>query len=99
MILSAVQPRDFNQVYFSATEQFDAERYIIAKIGNENLSAFELWAFDSKVPVKYNENESVKLRNLWNKAHRGVPLIGSFKTSIMRMVDYWQETFRVDESD
>jgi len=91
---SPVLPRDFSQVYFAATDNFDAERYIIDKIGNENLAGFELWAFNAKTPVKYDES----VRFLWNKAHRGVPLIGSYKTCIMRMVDYWLERFQVDES-
>lgn len=87
---STVQPKDFSQVYFSANDTFDAERYIIDNIGNENLAAFELWAFNAKTPVKYDES----VRFLWNKAHRGVPLIGSYKTTIMRMVDYWKERIK-----
>jgi hypothetical protein len=89
---SPVFPRDVQQVYFTPIEHFDAERYIIDNIGNDNLSGFELWAFNAKTPVKYDES----VRFLWNKAHRGVPLIGSYKTTIMRMVDYWNERFKND---
>lgn len=89
--MSSVQPRDFSDVVFAVNEKtFDAERYIIDNIGNDNLSAFELWAFDSKVPVKYDES----VRMLWNKSHRGFPLNGSYQTCIMRMVDYWNERFK-----
>lgn len=84
---SEIGIKDFSHLYFSShDENFDARGYIIAKIGEEKLVDFEFWAFNSKSPVQYDES----LRFLWNQAHRGAPLIGSLRTSIMRMVDYWE---------
>ncbi len=85
--------KDFSQLYFASTENFDARKYIIGKIGENHLAAFELWAFNSSTPVQYDESA----RFLWNQVHRNCPLIGSLKTSIMRMIDFWEERFK-DES-
>lgn len=89
---SPVSIKDFSQLYFASNENFDARKYIIDKIGAEHLTAFELWAFNSKHPIQYDESA----RFLWNQSHRGCPLIGTLKTSVMRMVDYWQERFNED---
>jgi hypothetical protein len=87
---SPVGLKDFSQLYFASTEDFDARSYIVSKIGEENLTSFELWAFNSNYPIQYDESA----RFLWNQVHRGCPLIGTLKTSVMRMVDYWQERFK-----
>jgi hypothetical protein len=87
---SPVGLKDFSQLYFASNENFDARKYIIDKIGEENLLSFELWAFKANAPIQYDESA----RFLWNQVHRNCPLIGSLKSSIMRMVDYWQERFK-----
>ncbi len=83
--------RDFFQVYF--TDQFDARKYISEQVGEDNMPAFELWAFKANAPMQYDESA----RFLWNLHHRSCPLIGSYKTCIMRIVDYWQERFKVND--
>ena len=87
---SQVGPKDFSQLYYASIDGFEAREYIIAKIGEEQLPAFELWAFNSTQPFKYDDSA----RFLWNQTHRNCTLIGSLRTSIMRMVDYWQERFK-----
>ena len=84
--------KDFSQLYLSHCEDFDGRKYIVDKIGEENLPAFELWAFNSSYPVQYDES----VRFLWNQTHRGCPLIGPLKVSVNRMVDYWLERFKDD---
>ena len=86
---SPVGLKDFSQLYFACSDSFDARKYIIDKIGEENVPAFELWAFNSSYPIQYDESA----RFLWNQTHRATPLIGDRKVSITKMVDYWKERF------
>ena len=86
---SQVGFKDFSQLYYMSNEPFDAKAYITAKVGKDNIAAFELWAFNSTAPINYDESA----RFLWNQSHRGCPLVGSYKSAIMRICDYWQERF------
>ena len=81
--------KHFSPSYQLYDESFDAREYIKSKIGEPNIPAFELWAFNS-TPHAYDAS----VRFLWNQTHRTCPLIGSYKSSIMRMVDYWEERFK-----
>lgn len=81
-----VVPKDFSQLYFATTDNIDIRKYVVEEIGEDNMSSFEQWAFNSRYPLAYDES----IRFLWNQSHRGCPLIGSLKSSVMRMIDYWK---------